>query len=223
MNQTGAHARCLAVVAAVVISCGACAASNAATTHASAAGARSAKSTTSSPPPSEPVETPKTKVPIAADPLAPQKYRVVQRGGKIPSPRVAGHVGAFAKGSPVVYPDGLKLTVTGVSQGVEAGKGPGLFPGRPHTRIALRFENQTRASLDLNQVVVTTQYGLPARVAAPVYNDSVAKDFAGTLKPGASEAATYAFAIPSTALGTVVTFVDFDGVHVAARFTGPAR
>jgi hypothetical protein len=84
----------------------------------------------------------------------------------------------------------------------------------------MTVHNGSTDPLDLNAVVVTTMYGSPARIAAPVYGDSSGSDFGGKLAAGESASAMYVFAIPSGQGGHVVTMVDFDDVHLAARFTG---
>jgi hypothetical protein len=84
----------------------------------------------------------------------------------------------------------------------------------------MTVHNRSRHALDLNAVVVTTMYGSPARIAAPVYEDSSGSDFGGKLAAGRSASARYVFAIPSGQGDRVVTMVDFDDVHLAARFTG---
>lgn len=168
----------------------------------------------------EPVETPATKVPRPADPQAPKVYQAVKRGGRVPSPTVSAKPGSFKSSSAVTYQDGLVLTVTGIRQSLETGRGPGVFPGRPHTAIRLSFTNHSTKALSLNAVVVTTVYGTARLVAAPIYNDPAARDFQGALQPGRTAVATYVFSIPSADLDHVETTVDFDAVHVAATFAG---
>ena len=169
-------------------------------------------------------QTPTVKAtPQAIDAVAPTTYRPVQRGGKQAKPSVAAAAGSLAPASHVTYPDGVTLTVTGIKQSVETGAGPGMFPGRPNTAITFKIDNKSSKPIDLNQVVVTTTYGKPARIAAPVYNDKSALDFFGLLRPDATVTATYLFAVPVGQLSKVTTVLDFDGVHAAARFTGSLK
>lgn len=156
------------------------------------------------------------------DPIAPSTYLPVARNGSKAKPLVKGIKGGFSKAAPVKYADGVSLSILRITARVEKGKGPGVFPGRPYTAISLSLANGSSKVIDLNQVVVTTTYGSPARLAAPVYEDSEAKDFAGTVKPGASATATYMFAIPTNQKASVTTMVDFDNQHFAAGFTGAA-
>ncbi len=46
------------------------------------------------------------------------------------------------------------------------------------------------------------------------------QDFAGTLKPGTTAKARYAFAVPTSSRSKVTVVVDFDGVHTSAVFRG---
>ena len=80
-----------------------------------------------------------------------------------------------------------------------------------------------RLSADLNQVVVSAQYGAKPRIASPVYIASLARDFGGVLRPGASVSATYAFAVPPQFTRHLVATVDFDGLHAPARFGSVAQ
>lgn len=180
-------------------------------------------SLTSAPTDPGPADTPTGTVSRPADPVAPTTSKPVQRGGAIPTPTVSAKSGSFAPTSPVTYPDGVALVVTDVKQAVESGKGPGMFPGRPLTEIGLTLTNQGTSPIELNHVVVTTTYGSPALLASPVYNDPAARDFSGTVAPGANTTATYVFSVPTAQMGIVTTVVDFDGVHVAGIFTGTAK
>jgi hypothetical protein len=170
----------------------------------------------------EPVERPGAKAAAPADPVEPATYRPVVRKGKPPNPSVRGGRGRFLT-APVTYPDGVSVTVTRTRSSAERGQGPGTFPGRPNTVMAITVTNRSAQALDLNQVVVTTQYGSPARVASPVYEASGLDDFAGKVPPGESASATYAFAIPAGQGGRVLTRVDFDGAHHAATFEGAVQ
>jgi hypothetical protein len=166
------------------------------------------------------------------DPLAASSYRPVVRHGGTPHPGVGPAPGSLAgpgtSASPVTpgaqrsvrYTDGVTVRVDRIAHGVEEGNGPGVFPGRPHTALFLTLVNGTTRPLDLNQVVVTTRYGAPPRLASPVYEDPAARDFSGTVLAGQSATATYVFSVPADAAGPVVVMVDFDDEHVAARLSG---
>jgi hypothetical protein len=171
----------------------------------------------------EPVDPSAGPVVRPLDPEAPSSYVPVVRDGHSPRPTVKAGKGGFSPAAPVVYSDGVSVTVNRISHGVEKGQGPGVLPERPYTAIYLSFDNGSGQAIDLNQAVVTTTYGSPARIASPVYEDPAAQDFAGTVDPGNSISATYLFAIPPNERASVVVMVDFDAVHVAAEFTGGMR
>ncbi len=118
----------------------------------------------------------------------------------------------------MTYKDGVSVRIDRVTRSVEKGRGPGVYPGRPHTVLHLTLVNRSAKAVNLNQVVVVTaRYGTPARLAPPVYADPAARDFAGVVKPGASATAVYVFSVPTAAVGSVVAVVDIDGVHVPAQ------
>ncbi|TWP38679.1 hypothetical protein [Leekyejoonella antrihumi] len=154
-----------------------------------------------------------------ANPLA-GKAEPVIRNGKRPHPTLSAKPAAFDR--TVSYSDGLSLTVKKIRHGVETGYGRGTFHGSPTTQLSVVMTNHTKKSINLQQVVVQMEYGAPARIAPPVYDD-VASDFSGVLKSGASQTATYVFSVPTSLLGNVTMTVDMDSVHAAAMFTGSAR
>jgi hypothetical protein len=167
-----------------------------------------------------PAADPPAAVVRPADPLAPSAYRPVVRAGRTPRAAVRPMSGNAGTGRSVRYADGVTVRLDRITRTVETGRGPGVFPGRPHTALSLTLVNRSPQAVDLGEVVVTTLYGVPARLAAPVYEDPAARDFSGRLPPGRSATATYVFAVPTDAAGTVVVIVDFDGRHVAARLAG---
>jgi hypothetical protein len=156
----------------------------------------------------------------APDPLAPLSSQRVARGDALPAAALTGTDGGFSAGKPVVYLDGISLTVDRYRHGVEHGNGPGVFNGRPYTVVTLTLRNGSARPVRLDQVVVSATYGLPARVAPAVYEDSAVNDFSGELRSGNSSSGTYAFAIPPKQRHTVVLTVDFDGSHLPGSFTG---
>jgi hypothetical protein len=147
----------------------------------------------------------------------------VTRNGKPPDPAIKAGSGGFSKAAPVKYPDGVRLVVDRVNHGAEQGQGPGAFSGRPYTAFTLTLHNGSPRTIDLTQVVVTATYGSPARLASPVYEDASARDFSVRVQPNGSASAMYAFAIPPKQLGKVGITVDFDNMHVAAKFGGAPK
>jgi hypothetical protein len=157
------------------------------------------------------------------DPAAPSKYQpVLRKGKKVPNVTIPASTARLFASAAVRYSDGVLVSITKIAGGKEKGSGPGTFPGRPLSAFTIRITNYSGGPLDLNQVVVSAQYGLPARLAAAVYNDASAKDFSGILMPGGSATATYVFAIPPERTDNIVLFVHFDNTHAPAIF-GSAR
>lgn len=154
-----------------------------------------------------------------ADPVL-KAYKPVPRDGRRPTPSVSASSQPFDRA--IRYTDGLRLAVTGITQGRVTGQGPGVVLGEPKTEIGLSMTNRTGRVVNLDQVVVTLVYGSERRTSRPVYDDR-ARDFNGVLRPGGSATATYLFSVPPDELGDVTMFVDFDGRHTVARFRGSAR
>lgn len=150
-------------------------------------------------------------------------YRPVVRSGPKRHATLQANRGGFSTALPVKYTDGVSLRVRRLAPKVERVSGPGAFPGRPYVAFSLSLENESGRVLDLNQVVVTAVYGVPGRLAQPVYEDEVGKDFSGDIPPGGSASATYSFAVPNDQRGAVKLIVDIDDVHLPAQFTGVAR
>jgi hypothetical protein len=171
----------------------------------------------------QPTPTKSEKVARPPDPEAPSSYRPVSRNGKKPNPTIKAGRGGLSKAAVVKYSDGVWLRADRLGHAVEQAQGPGAFPGRSQTAITLSLHNGSTRTIDLTQVVVTATYGSPARVAPAVYEDPAAQDFRTRVRPGGSASATYVFAIPPDQSGKVGITVDFDGVHVAAKFAGATR
>lgn len=168
----------------------------------------------------EQVQTPKVKIPRPADPLASTASLRVIRSGQRAKPSVSASPKPFSK--KVTYTDGLGLKITDIKQGAVTGQGPGFLTGQPTTAFSVVLTNGTMKPIALNNVVVTTTYGTPRRVASPIY-DVGSQDFHGTAKPGATAKALYVFSVPKADLGDVTMMVNFDGLHASATFKGSAR
>jgi hypothetical protein len=152
-------------------------------------------------------------------PLAPRTIAPVVRNGVRPHPSISAAPQPFTH--VVHYPDGVRLKVTAIHQGRVSGQGPGVVQG-PRTTFDLLFSNGSKRAVNLDQVVPTAEFGSPARIASPVYDDQT-QDFGTTVRPGHSEKAVYAFSIPVADLNDVTIHLDFDGRHYAATFHGSAR
>lgn len=156
------------------------------------------------------------------DPLAPRTTKQVARNGRSAHPTIAtaGGPKPFDKG--VNYEDGLRLTVSRVTQGKVAGHGPGVYPGRPVTTFHLELMNGSKNQLKLGVVVLTVTYGTPARIAHAIY-DPESVDFSGVIRPGKTVRAAYGFSIPIGARRHVTLTADIDSKHHLAIFRGPVE
>lgn len=158
----------------------------------------------------------------AKAPLAPKKITQIKRNGKAPRPTAKVEGGAKKFSQAAVYTDGLKVTITKMTQGKMTGQGPGVYPGRPVTDFYITLTNGTKKPLQLGVVVLTVTYGSPARLAHAVYTPK-AKDFAGVVKPGKSIKAIYGFSVPKADRDDVTLTVDLDGQHHLATFAGKVK
>lgn len=204
------------VMAAVLATMGACSQSTSepGAVKAPSSGPTSSQSTSD---PSSPSHSGPTSKPPKSPP-APGTVKPVPRDGHRPHPSISAAPQPFDQ--PVTYSDGVRLTVTAIHQGRVSGQGVGIVEG-PRTTFDLRFSNGSKRAINLNQVVPTVEFGKPARIAQPVYDDKT-QDFAGVVRPGGHTTATYAFSIPVGQLDDVTVHLDFDGRHLAAVFQGAA-
>jgi hypothetical protein len=163
---------------------------------------------------------PSVKTSRPADPVAPPTRKPVIRGGKAAHPSLSAAPVSFTQRAS--YADGVALQVTSIKHGAVSGQGPGVLSGQATSSLTVSLTNGSRKPVNLNQVVVTADYGRPARTASPIY-DQGARDFSGTVAAGKTATAVYVFAIPSTQLSHVIVNVDFDGSHHAATFTGSVK
>jgi hypothetical protein len=145
---------------------------------------------------------------------------VSRSSGRPTSERVDAKPTTFGK--PVVYPDGMVVRITRITQSVVTASGPGELTGQPVTRFTVSVTNGTSGPLVLDQVVVSAFYGSPSLRAQPVYGAGIA-DFGTTVAKGKAASTVYAFTIPVKKLGSVTVTVDVDGVHGLATFTGAAK
>jgi len=142
----------------------------------------------------------------------------IERKNELPkSQRAKAPKASFT--SPAVYSDGVTLSASKFERGTVTSKGVGILTGASYVVFTLTVANRGKKPLDLAAVVPTLRYGKNANTAAPLYDDVDVHDFAGTVAPGHTEAARYAFLIPTTTTEAVL-YVDTDGTHTAAQFEG---
>jgi hypothetical protein len=120
----------------------------------------------------------------------------------------------------VSYSDGVSLKIAKVTFAEETAKGPGSFPGREYARITLTLKNGSDHAIDLGTVVPTMLDKSGASLPKVYAEEAKVGDFFGSLAPGKTATAVYAFAVPSSARSDVVLVVDFDALHSSAVFRG---
>lgn len=158
---------------------------------------------------------------LPPDPKAPTTVQPVKRSGSTSGKRITAESATFAKA--IRWSDGVRLQVVDLEQGVTNGVGAGSTQGAPVTTFSLKLTNDSDKTVDVSSVVLTTVYGGKSKlIAQPVY-DQGTSDFSGTVAPGKSAAASYAYTIPTKQLGSVSLTVDLDGHHALASFRGSAR
>jgi hypothetical protein len=185
---------------------------------------RNAAATGSSPPAKSSFGPPlPSPSPSPAPVTQPAAVTMVSRPGVPASARtVAGATAEFT--APASWADGASVRLTEAHHQVSSGQGPGALVGQPEAVLSLSLTNGSSAPLDVSGVVVQAVYGFRDKVASPLYDGSTL-DFSGTVAPGATATAVYAFAIPTDQLGDVRLTVDLDGHHFPVVFAGvvPAR
>lgn len=203
-----------AAAAAVVLCVGLVACTGAGEPSGDATTAPSASSTAPTATGSAPSGSTDGKVDVKAD----EPIDKVVRDGDTTAPAVS------AKPAPttgtVSYSDGVALKIDKVTFAAETAKGPGSFPGREYARITLTLKNGSAHAIDLGTVVPTLLDKSGASLPKVYAEEAKVGDFFGTLAPGKSATAVYAFAVPASSRADVTLVVDFDALHSSAVFRG---
>lgn len=218
---TPARARALLAVAAATVAAlglSACSSSSDIAAPTGSASETSASSTPSTSPSTSTSGSPSSSPTKAGKPTPP----AVERPDALPEAQKASAKPVPYK-SPAEYSDGLTLEITSIRQWTITETGAGALTGKPATSFRMKLVNGTGKKVDLNNVVVGAVYGSGNETAMPVYSDPELFDFNGTLAPGKSAKAVYAFSIPVKDLTTTTLFVDIDGRHTVATFSGSAK
>lgn len=160
---------------------------------------------------------------VQPDPRAPRDLGPVKRPGEPRTP--PGELLRAADAdldSSATYPDAVSVRILGHTNRQVNGLGPGATSG-PVTMFRISVTNDSDAALRLGSVVVSAVYGPGTGFVADPSYDLPVGDLAGTLRPGATRTAKYAFAIPVDARDRIRLYVDLDGSRVPAVFTGSIR
>jgi hypothetical protein len=123
---------------------------------------------------------------------------------------------------PVTYPDKITVAIGDIRYVKNEAKGPGELTGQTLTIFTLRFTNGSAQPLDLNKVRVVARYGKARTQASPTSYANL-NDFYGSVAPGQSRSASYAFDLPTQGYGAVVLGVAFDEKRKTAVFAGSLK
>lgn len=178
------------------------------------------KPTPSTPAPTAPPSSTAPSVP-PADLSTVTPLPKVQRPGATAAPTVSA--AAAGPTAPVTYADGVSLRIASVEFGKETKEGPGHFPGREFAILSLQLVNHGKQPIDLSTTVITVLDSDDQQVAPVYVEEADVADFSGTVAPGASTSARYAFAVPEASRSRVTVIVDFDSVHTSAVFHGELK
>lgn len=154
------------------------------------------------------------------DAKAPRSIGAAKRPGVSVDPDLAVSDRSF--GSAAEYDDGLRVQIAGIENTTIETVGPGALVG-PVSVFDVKVTSGSTSPIDFSTVVVTAVYGDAPRLLADPCYDLPVRDLAGTLKPGGSMTARYAFFIPADARGDVELHVDLDGKRVPAVFSGTTQ
>ncbi|MFF5260772.1 hypothetical protein ACFY4C_17675 [Actinomadura viridis] len=123
---------------------------------------------------------------------------------------------------PITYEDKVTVVVSDIRYVRNTEKGPGEMTGKLLTIFTLKFTNGSAQPLDLNKVKVVARYGSGRTQASPTSYANL-NDFYGTVAPGRSRSASYAFDLPRSGYGSVVLGVNFDEKRKTAVFAGSLK
>lgn len=143
---------------------------------------------------------------------------VEREGAEAPEDRVQAETAPFA--DTVDYPDGLTVTTEAVDQGTVTATGAGVVTGARYVVFAVTVHNGTDADVDLTSVVPSLRAGGDAVPSAPLYDDVDVADLDSVVAAGADVTARYAFVVPEDRRDQATLYLDLDGVHAPATFTG---
>jgi hypothetical protein len=138
-------------------------------------------------------------------------------------PEAKGLKGSDGLRRPVTYSDKVTVSIATIRYVKDTATGRGVIKGRVKTIFTLKFVNGSARALDLNAVRVVAKYGPSRRTAEPVSHGDI-NDFFGSVAPGKSRSASYAFDLPyPDGYKNVWLGVRFDAEHKTAVFAGSLK
>lgn len=117
------------------------------------------------------------------------------------------------------FGNGITARVAKVRAVNAEASGAGEISG-PAVAVTIELENGTAKKLDLGTVNVQMVYGDDDTPALPVFGDSRADSFSGSLKPDATKKGVYIFTVPKDARGDATITVSYEGSSPIVAFQG---
>ncbi|MBE7190440.1 hypothetical protein [Jatrophihabitans endophyticus] len=115
----------------------------------------------------------------------------------------------------------MTAAVTSITHGTDHDRGPGAATGRPTVLFHLRLSNGTSAAVSVADVQVLAAYGSSQTPA--IAASSATHGFTGSVRPGHSADAVYAFAVPAAGQGSVALTVTYTASQPTVLLRGSAR
>jgi Domain of unknown function (DUF4352) len=143
--------------------------------------------------------------------------------GVAAKPKAAKKRSTATFGGTYTYTDGLAVTVSKVGGYTPSAYAAGTHPGDPAVVLTVKVTNGTKKAFDTSLLGVNTKAGTDGAAADAIFDDSMGGGFSGTIVPGSSATAKFAFDIPKGARGALDIEVQPDsGLEYASwHWVGP--
>ncbi|MGB7980663.1 MAG: hypothetical protein WCF36_07700 [Candidatus Nanopelagicales bacterium] len=117
------------------------------------------------------------------------------------------------------FGDGVTAKVNGVRAVEAEASGAGEISG-PALAFTIQLGNGSPEAVTLDTVNVVLLQGEQDSPALPVFGDSLAKPFTGTLKPDANQQGVYLFTLPVDQRDDVTLTVSYESISPIVAFKG---
>lgn len=142
-----------------------------------------------------------------------------------PTPTPTPTVATATIGKTFTYTDGLEVKVSSAVRFTPSDTSAGAQPGQAGVLVTVSVTNGTGAAFDLTLVQVNFYAGAAGNQGTSVYDSAqdLGTGLSGSIPPGHTATAKYAFAAAPADLGNVVVQVKPDFNHNPASFEGSVR
>lgn len=123
------------------------------------------------------------------------------------------------------YPDGLKVQVPSAVRFTPSQTAAGLQAGQAGVLVTVSITNGTGTSVDLSLAQVKMTAGSAGNQAESIFDSAkgINSGFSGSVLPGHSQTAKFAFAVAPSDLSNVVVEVTPDFNHNSTSFEGAVK